>query len=131
MEFSHFFEMAEALKNRIIHNKEEICLRTAINRLHYGIFHAVITTFNIRFITQEEKKCCHEIVGKKIKDVFQDQALTNMYYSLEEWRNHADYDLSKPITASNYRNALELKDELISNITGSVAYIPPYDSNGD
>ncbi len=62
MNTNDYFSIAKILAtlNQSVITKE-ICYRTAINRLYYGIFHLIQERFKI-IVPEAQKKRCHEYV---------------------------------------------------------------------
>lgn len=93
---------------------KDIIYRTAINRIYYGIFHFVQNFYSI-IIPSNEVKRCHAYVKKQIEDM----SIIGEYSRLEEFRVDADYgSWKKEFVKNDYKDALLIKNRLISIITG-------------
>ncbi len=124
MRIENFFTLSHALHVRSLEGCEnEICIRTAINRLHYGIFHWLIAYFHI-IIPEKEIPCCHKYVQEKIEEYVDDNVLIDSYHNLEDKRNIADYDLSRPLTKQVFQKEQDLKNLILARLAENPQYIP-------
>lgn len=102
----------------------EIFYRTAINRLYYGIFHLVQSTFKI-FIPQSEIHRIHAYVKEQLEHT----PILGDYSELEVYRVEADYKISKKVSHNHYRDALRIHKRIVNKITAPKKV--PYENDED
>ncbi len=116
MRVDDFFSIGDTLFQQSTSDPmiEEICLRTAINRLYYGLFHFLQKRLGI-VIPFDQKSRCH----KYVKEAIEQFSLLNDYSQIEELRIRSDYELSSSLKSADYVNAERLKRRIISEVDGT------------
>ncbi|MBY9005245.1 MAG: hypothetical protein KGD63_00635 [Candidatus Lokiarchaeota archaeon] len=120
MDPKEFFSIAECLvdmKNEKI--SEEICYRTAINRLYYGTFHLIQLKYYFK-IPPSASKYPHKYVKNKIKNT----KILGDYKDLEKYRVDADYHIDKKIS-NLHKYALQCQKRIFKNLEN------PYDDDDE
>ena len=109
-----FFQIADYLTNlqQVSNLSENILIRTAINRLYYGIFHLVQKELHI-FIPQSEIHRCHAYVKEQIEDT----KIRNDYSDLEEFRVDVDYNMLKIMKKYQYNDAKRIQQRILNRIS--------------
>ncbi|MHA1285442.1 MAG: hypothetical protein ACTSUX_06875 [Promethearchaeota archaeon] len=102
---------------------KEICYRTAINRLYYGIFHLIQIKLNI-IIPDSEINRCHAFVKSQIEET----KLRSDYSDLEAYRVEVDYNLFNKINLNHYKDALRIQERIINKIKDP-NFVPYEDDN--
>ncbi len=120
---SDYFEIADFLAN-LKHKTipKEICIRTAINRLYYGVFHLVQLEFGIS-IPKSQLKRCHAFVKENIEE----SDIRSDYSDLEVYRVSADYYHTNNISFIQYEDALKIKMRILSTLSKPESI--PYDDD--
>ncbi len=126
MRVEDFFALGESLHKQCVSDPslEEIYLRTAINRLYYGLFHFLQRRLGIA-IPFDQKDRCHRFV----KEAIEKYSFRNDYSQIEELRVRSDYEMSDSLRYPEYKIAERLKNRIIGEVDG-VGEIP-YDAADD
>jgi uncharacterized protein (UPF0332 family) len=116
MRIEDFFTIGESLfqQSAVDPIVEEIHLRTALNRLYYGLFHFVQRRLGI-LIPNDQKSRCHRFV----KEAIEQFPFINDYSQIEELRNRSDYEITSSVRRDDYMNAERLKRRIITQIDGT------------
>jgi uncharacterized protein (UPF0332 family) len=115
MRVDDFFNICEYLYKQSSSDPllEEIFLRTAINRLYYGLFHFVQRRLGIA-VPSDQTDRCHKFV----KEAIEETPILNDYTRIEELRVRSDYETSASLREPEYKDAMRLKDRIIAGLEG-------------
>lgn len=110
-----YFRIADTIAS--LTPREEINFRTSLNRIYWGAF-CLVQEYHPNWVVP--KKGCHEFVKKEIED----ESYFGDYKDLEVYRVKADYKLKSTVTYKTYKDAKDMKDQFLVNITGegNIAY---------
>ncbi|MFX1377083.1 MAG: hypothetical protein ACFFA0_14855 [Promethearchaeota archaeon] len=112
MDPNEYFKIADFLAKSIDKQiSKEICLRTAINRLYYGIFHMVQLELGI-IIPDSKINQSHAYVKEQIED----SKIHSDYSELEAYRVDVDYKINTNINYYHYNDALKIQQRILVSI---------------
>ena len=112
MDPNDYFKIADFIAKLIDKQiSKEICLRTAINRLYYGIFHLVQLELGI-IIPDSKIIQSHAYVKGQIEDT----KIRSDYSELEVYRVDVDYKINNKINYNHYNDALKIQQRIIVTI---------------